>query len=82
MTKKPPTPSPKQPMSPTPRSSTMPMIDPYKKLLARVAGSVAVGLIQNPSPALKVPSDYAEVSVEIAREILRSSGVEDPVSAA
>lgn len=60
----------------------MPMIDPYKKLLARVAGSVAVGLIQNPSPALKVPSDYAEVSVEIAREILRSSGVEDPVSAA
>lgn len=56
-------------------------IDPYKALLARVAGSVTAGLIQNPSPALKTPGDYAAVSVDFAREILQNVGIQDPEAA-
>lgn len=50
-------------------------IDPRKKLLARVAGSVATGLVGSPSPAISTPEKLAEAAVEIAEQILRKTGI-------
>jgi len=78
-------PAEKRPRSPAekrPRSLAIdgshPSIDPYKKLLCRVAGNVVVGLLGSPSPALKSGDDYAAVALDLARDILRGAGVTDP----
>lgn len=52
-------------------------IDPYKKLLARVAGGVASGLVGSPSPEIADAGarGVAAVAVDIAEEILKQVGL-------
>ena len=45
-----------------------------KELLARVAGSVAAGLVTSPSPSITKPEGMATVAVDIAEEILKKAG--------
>ena len=46
-----------------------------KELLARVAGSIAAGLVTSPSPSIASPSSMATVAVDIAEEILKQTGI-------
>ncbi len=50
-------------------------LDERKRLLARVAGHVASGIVVSPSRATKSAADVAEVSVEIAEAILQKIGL-------
>jgi len=53
-------------------------IEPRKKLLARVAGSVAAGIVQAPSPSTSSAEGIATVAVDIAEQILRRADVASP----
>jgi hypothetical protein len=44
-------------------------------LLAHVAGSVASGLVVEPSKALSTAAAVAEIAVDIAEEILKKAGL-------
>lgn len=44
-------------------------------LLARVAGDVASGVLVSPSPTATTPDRIAEISVDIAEEILKRVGL-------
>jgi len=57
------------------RAATTSMIDKRKELLARVAGSVAAGLVTSPSPSIATPSTMATAAVDIADEILKKAGI-------
>lgn len=46
-----------------------------RRLLAQVAGSVAAGIVSNPSEGVVTASGVATVAVDIAEEILRKIGV-------
>ena len=50
-------------------------IDKRKELLARVAGSIAGGMLQAPSPSISTSSSIAMVAVDIAEEILLKAGI-------
>ena len=49
--------------------------DRRKELLARVAGSIAAGLVTSPSPAIASPKGMATAAVDIAEEILQRVGI-------
>ena len=49
--------------------------DRRKELLARVAGSVAAGLVASPSPSIASASSMATAAVDIADEILKKAGI-------
>ena len=57
-----------------------PWIDRRKELLARVAGSIAAGLVTTPSPSIAKPDSMATVAVDIAEAILKQVGIpiDDP----
>ena len=57
------------------RAATTSTIDKSKELLARVAGSIAAGLVTAPSPSIASPSSMAAVAVDIAEEILKQAGI-------
>lgn len=65
--------------SKTKRSSTpttkRDQIDSRKKLLSRVAGNVAAGLVGAPSPSISSADSIATVAVDIAEQILRKAGI-------
>ena len=50
-------------------------INKRKELLARVAGSIAAGLVTSPSPSIATPSTMAMAAVDIAEEILKKAGI-------
>ena len=50
-------------------------IDKRKELLAQVAGSIASGMVQAPSPSISTPSSMATAAVDIAEEILLKAGI-------
>ena len=50
-------------------------IDARKELLAKVAGSVAAGLVTSPSPSIAKPESMATVAVDLAEEILKRAGI-------
>ena len=52
-----------------------PRIDGRKELLARVAGSIAAGLVTTPSPSISKPDSMATVAVDIAEAILKQAGI-------
>ena len=54
----------------------IPVLD-YKILLARVAGTVAAGVTQAPTPSTESAEDVAEISVEIAKAILTKVGLRE-----
>jgi hypothetical protein len=56
-------------------ASTPTAADRRKELLARVAGSVASGLVISPSPSIASPSGMATAAVDIAEEILKKAGI-------
>ena len=56
-------------------AATTSTIDKRKELLARVAGSVAAGLVAAPSPSIAAASSMAAVAVDIAEEILKKAGI-------
>lgn len=56
-------------------------IDPRKKLLARVAGDVASGLVAAPSPSISSSDGIATVAVDIAEQILKKAGIPVEVAA-
>lgn len=49
--------------------------DPRKRLLARVAGNVAAGIVMSPSPSATKALAVAEISVDIAEAILQKVGL-------
>lgn len=49
--------------------------DPRKRLLARVAGTVAAGVVSNPSEAAVNATAIATIAVDIAEEILKKIGL-------
>ena len=49
--------------------------DPRKRLLARVAGNVAAGIVMSPSPSATKAEAIAEISVDIAEAILQKIGL-------
>lgn len=49
--------------------------DRRKELLARVAGSVASGLVTSPTESIASPLAMATVAVDIAEEILKKAGI-------
>ena len=57
------------------RAATPSMADKRKELLARVAGSIAAGLVTSPSPSIASPSSMATAAVDIADEILKKAGI-------
>ena len=57
------------------RSAFPPGIDKRKELLARVAGSIAAGLVTAPSPSIASPSSMATAAVDIAEAILKQAGI-------
>ena len=57
------------------RAATTSTIDKRKELLARVAGSVAAGLVASPSPSIASASSMATAAVDIADEILKKAGI-------
>jgi hypothetical protein len=57
------------------RAATTSTIDKRKELLARVAGSVAAGLVNTPSPSITTSASMATVAVDIADEILKKAGI-------
>lgn len=66
--------------TPKVRSNVQPIdrtdrIDPRKKLLVRVAGSIAAAIARDPSPALTSSEKIADVAVDIAEQILCKAGV-------
>jgi hypothetical protein len=67
----------------SPRASERPndRIDPYKKLLCRVAGNVAGALVGAPSPSISSADKIAAVAVDIAEQILKKVGVVAPSTA-
>jgi len=56
-------------------AATTNTIDKRKELLARVAGSIAAGLVTSPSPAIATPVAMATAAVDIADEILKQAGI-------
>jgi hypothetical protein len=50
-------------------------IDPYKELLAKVAGSVAAGLATAPSPSISSAASMATAALDIAAHILEQAGI-------
>jgi len=46
-----------------------------KRLLAHVAGQIACGVVQSPSPATSSSANIAAISVEIAEKILEQVGL-------
>jgi hypothetical protein len=65
------------------RSAMSNPIDARKELLARVAGTIAAGLVTSPSPSIASPSGMATAAVDIAEEILTKVGLPmiEPVAA-
>jgi hypothetical protein len=49
--------------------------DRRKELLAKVAGSVAAGLVTQPSPSIASAAGMATAAVDIADEILKKAGI-------
>lgn len=68
----------------TPEAGTLPnpidRISPRQELLARVAGSVAAGIVGDPSPATESALTIAAVAVDIAAHILEKAGIPSPIS--
>lgn len=62
------------------RSPRKDQLDPRKKLLARIAGNVAAGIVQAPSEATSSASAIAEMSADIAEQILLKVGLEAPAA--
>ena len=62
----------KQALKRIPMAAPM-MIDPRKELLAKVAGSIAAGLVTSPSPSIATPSTMAMAAVDIAEAILKQA---------
>ena len=56
-------------------AATTSTIDKRKELLARVAGSIAAGLVTSPSPSIATPATMAMAAVDIAAEILKLAGI-------
>ena len=58
-------------------------IDKRKELLAQVAGLIAGGMVQAPSPSISTSSSMAMAAVDIAEEILLKAGIPsmEPVAA-
>ena len=58
-------------------------IDPRKRLLARMAGNVAAGLLSAPSESTASAEAIATIAVDIAEAILKKVGVnvEEPLNA-
>ena len=56
-------------------AATTSTIDKRKELLARVAGTIAAGLVTAPSPAIATPAAMAMAAVDIAAEILKQAGI-------
>jgi hypothetical protein len=50
-------------------------IDARKHLLASVAGNIAAGVVSAPSDSTATAAGIAEISVDIAEEILKKSGL-------
>lgn len=55
-------------------------LDPRKKLLARIAGNVAAAVVQSPSETTSSASAIAEMSVDVAEQILLKVGLEAPAT--
>lgn len=49
--------------------------DPRKRLLARVAGNVAAGIVMSPSPSATKAEAIADISLDIAEAILQKIGL-------
>lgn len=50
-------------------------LDQRAELLAKVAGTVAAGLVTSPSPSIASPASMAVAAVDIAEEILKAAGI-------
>lgn len=57
------------------RGALLNPIEDRKRLLAQVAGSIAMGLVQSPSPSIASPSSMATVALDIAEQILLQAGI-------
>jgi hypothetical protein len=57
------------------RAATTTTIDSRKELLARVAGTVAAGLVTSPTPSIASPVGMATAAVDIAEAILKRVGI-------
>lgn len=49
--------------------------EPRKRLLARMAGNIAAGVITSPSKSVKTAEGVAEISVDVAEAILKKIGL-------
>ena len=49
--------------------------EPRKRLLARMAGNVAAGIVSSPSESTETAEAIAAISVDIAEEILKKIGL-------
>jgi hypothetical protein len=50
-------------------------IGPREALLATVAGTIAAGMVQAPSPSISTPSTLANAAIDIAELILLQAGI-------
>jgi hypothetical protein len=57
------------------KDASEPKIDPRKKLLARVAGDVASGVVGSPSESTPNAEAVAAIAVDVAEEILKKVGL-------
>lgn len=57
------------------RASLPSPIEDRKRLLAQVAGSIATGLVQSPSPSIASPPAMATAALDIAEQILTQAGI-------
>jgi hypothetical protein len=63
---------------PTPESPEVPFdpkLEGRKRLLARMAGNIAAGLISSPSRLIKDAQSVAEIAVDVAEAILTKIGL-------
>jgi hypothetical protein len=49
--------------------------EPRKRLLARMAGNIASGIVSAPSPSTRTAESIAAVAVDVAEEILKKIGL-------
>lgn len=62
--------------SPSPRTKAVELTPlKRKRLLARVSGDIAAGIMQSPSPSADTPEAVAEISVDMAEAILEKIGL-------
>lgn len=57
-------------------------IDSRKELLAKVAGSIAAGLVTSPTESIATPLSLAAYAVVIAEEILKKAGIPETAPSA